>query len=316
MSWLGPLVAITFVSSKSDPLSERSTSLDEEWRQRRVRLLLFWILWANLALVVIKIAVGNFIGSLAVLGDAAHSGVDAIANIVALAAIFFAAAPPDAEHPYGHSKFESLGALGIAGLLSVLCFELVRAGVDRILTESQLPRPGQASILILVGTMVVNILVASYESWWGRKLGSELLSADARHTWADVLVTLSVLGGLGLAAIGFHRADAFLAILVAGIVAYSGFRILRRTVPVLVDRRVVDPAQVYEVASGIQGVDSVTAVRSRGRPGVGFAELMIRVHPATQVRRAHVIADEVERAVAGRLGLLSVVVHIEPSELH
>ena len=80
------------------------SGLDEETRHRRVRRILFWIFWANLLLVVIKVGVGWRIGSLSVLGDAAHSGTDALNNLIALVAVYFAAAPPDERHPYGRQE--------------------------------------------------------------------------------------------------------------------------------------------------------------------------------------------------------------------
>lgn len=309
------------ITSKLEPAlraenREATGRLDAADRQDRVRRILLWILWANLMLVGVKIGVGSVIGSLAVLGDAAHSGVDAIANVVGLTAIVFASAPPDEEHPYGHSKFETVGALAIAGFLSITCFELVSAAIGRLLSDAPPPRPAGLAVAILAGTMLVNIAVASYESLRGKQLESELLSADARHTWADVFITLSVLGGLGLVSLGFRQADTILAIFVALLVSFSGIQIIRRTVPVLVDRRAVEPERVHRLAASIEGVESVSDIRSRGRPGEGFAELTIRVHPATQVRQAHAIADEVERSVAEELGLSNVVVHVEPSELH
>ncbi len=250
------------------------------------------------------------------LGDAAHSGVDALNNVIALTAVYFAAAPPDDEHPYGHGKFETLGAFAIAGFLSITCFELLRAAIGRLLSGGAPPQPDLLLVVILGSTMFINSGIAYYERSRGRELRSELLSADARHTLADVWVTASVLAGLGLVSLGWGHADAVLAILVAAVVAYSGLQILKRTVPVLVDRRAVDPARVHEVASLVEGVASVSEIRSRGRPGEGFAELTVRVHPATQVREAHLIADEVERRVAAELRLINVVVHVEPTELH
>jgi cation diffusion facilitator family transporter len=260
--------------------------------------------------------VGWAIGSLSVLGDAAHSSVDALSNIVALTAIGFAAAPPDDQHPYGHGKFETLGAFVIAGFLSITCFELLKTAIVRLVQGAPPPRPDTAAMLILAATVPVNMAIAYYERRRGNELDSELLLADARHTQADVWVTISVLGGLGLVLLGVGQADAILAILVAGVVAHSGIDILRRTVPVLVDQRAVDPRRVVEVASSVAGVEGVSAIRSRGRPGAGFAELTVRVHPATHLRRAHAIADEVERRVAEEFEFSSVVVHVEPSELH
>jgi cation diffusion facilitator family transporter len=290
--------------------------LDEATRLRRVRRILVWILWANVLLVVVKVAVGFRIGSLSVLGDAAHSATDALNNVIALTAVYFAAAPPDEDHPYGHGKFETLGAFAIAAFLSITCFELLKTAVTRLLAGGRPPSPGLLSVAVLAGTMVVNVGVAYYERRRGKELQSELLLADARHTQADVWVTLSVLVGLGLVQLGWRQADAVLAVLVAIVVAYGGVGILRRTVPVLVDRRAVDPQRIFDVASSVKGVVGVSEVRSRGRPGDGFAELTVRVHPATHVREAHVIADEVERRVSSELKLRNVVAHVEPSELH
>jgi cation diffusion facilitator family transporter len=298
------------------PGTRRPREWDDQERQRRVRRILFWILWANLALVATKVAVGWVIGSLSVLGDAAHSGTDALNNVIALTAIYFAAAPPDDQHPYGHGKFETLGAFIVAGFLSITCFELLKSATLRLIRGAPPPEPDAPAIIILAATMLVNIAIAYYERRRGRQLRSELLIADARHTQADVWVTLAVLVGLGLVRLGWGQADAILAVIVAIVVAESGYQILRRTVPVLVDQRAVDPDRVYEVASAVEGVESVSRVRSRGRPGEGFAELTVRVHPATQVRQAHAIADEVERRVAAELDVEDVVVHVEPSELH
>jgi cation diffusion facilitator family transporter len=289
---------------------------DEAGRRSRVRRILFWIFWANALLVGVKVVVGWAIGSLSVLGDAAHSGTDALNNLIALAAVYLAAAPPDEKHPYGHGKFETLGAFAIAAFLSITCFELLRSAITRLVTGAPPPQPDSTALVILAGTMLVNVGVAYYERRKGRELRSELLLADARHTQADVWVTLSVLIGLGLVKAGFAEADALLAIIVVFVVAYSGFQILRGTVPVLVDERAVDPGDVARVASSVEGVLSVSEIRSRGRPGDQFAELTVKVQPATQVREAHVIADEVERRVAAALDLKDVVVHVEPGELH
>ncbi len=285
-------------------------------RVQRVRRILVWIFFANVALLAVKIGVGLVTGSIAVLGDAAHSGTDAVNNLVALAAIYFAAAPPDERHPYGHGKFETLGAFIIAGFLSVTCYEILKTAIGRLLRDAPPPDVNATALIVLAATVPVNLTIAIYERRKGKELGSELLMADARHTSADVWVTLAVLGGLGLVSLGLEQADALLAILVAGVVAYAGWQILKTTIPVLVDERAVDPLQIHELALSVKGVEGVFGVRSRGRPGEGFAELSVRVRPATHVREAHAIADKVERRLAEAFDLRDVVVHVEPSELH
>ncbi|MEJ2310791.1 MAG: cation diffusion facilitator family transporter [Gemmatimonadales bacterium] len=281
-------------------------------RRRQVRRVLWWILAANVLVIIAKLAVGLRSGSIAVLGDAGHSGVDALNNLVALLAIRLAAEPPDAEHPYGHGKFETIGALAIVSFLSITCFELMTGAIGRLVAGVSPPRLEPVTFAVLGATMAVNLGVASAESRFAKRLQSEILAADARHTMADVLVTASVLGGLILVGLGWTAADAWLGLLVAIVIAHSGWQILRTTVPVLVDRRAIDADTIRSIAHDTPGVEAATDIRSRGRPGEAFAELTIHVHPGANVREAHEIADAVEERLRKREGLYGVVVHVEP----
>jgi cation diffusion facilitator family transporter len=162
--------------------------------------------------------------------------------------------------------------------------------------------------------MVINFAVAGAESRYARLLESEMLAADARHTAADVLVTAGVLVGMVLVRLGLGAADAILAMLVAGVIAHSGYEILRRTVPVLVDERALDPDRIRDVAAGTPGVLQASHIRSRGRRGEAFAELTIHVDPRETVVSAHEIADAVETRLEEEVGFTKVVVHTEPVE--
>lgn len=282
-------------------------------RREEVRGVLVWVLAANVVVIAAKLAVGVTSGSIAVLGDAAHSGIDAVNNVVGLAAMRLAAAPPDELHPYGHGKFETLAALAVAAFLSVTCFELVQTAIGRLLAGGGAPRVEPGMLAVLGAAMVVNGAVAWQESRAGRRLSSEILTADARHTASDVLVTAAVLVGLALtAAFGWTSADAILALVVAGIVAKSGYDILRETIPVLVDERAMDPDRIRSLVDGVTGVKATSQIRSRGRTGEAFAELTIHVAGSETVVSAHEIADRVERAVATAMGFARVTVHIEP----
>jgi cation diffusion facilitator family transporter len=286
-------------------MSDRSTS---------VRRVLAWVLLANLVVIVAKLAVGLRSGSIAILGDAAHSGVDAINNVVGLLAVRLAGAPPDDLHPYGHRKFETLAAFAVAAFLSITCFELLEGAVRRLVSGGAPPRVEPLVFAVLGATMIVNLAVAGAEARYARTLESEILDADARHTAADVLVTAGVLGGMVLVRVGVGAADAILAMLVAGVIAHSGFEILRRTVPVLVDERALDPDRIRTVAVRTPGVLHASDIRSRGRRGGAFAELTIHVDPAQSVVSAHEIADAVEARLEGEVGFTHVVVHVEPGE--
>jgi cation diffusion facilitator family transporter len=282
-------------------------------RHAAVRRVLWAVLVANLAVVAAKVWVGVRSGSLAVLGDAAHSGVDALNNVVGLAAVSAAAAPPDDDHPYGHGKFELLGALAVVAFLSITCFELVSAAIERLLGDAAPPRLEPLTFAVLAATMAVNVAVAWTENQAGKRLNSVLLAADARHTGADVLVTASVLGGLFMVSRGWPAADAWLGIIVAILIARSGWEILRQAVPALVDRAALDAVRIDRFVAGVPGVRNVTEVRSRGElKGDAFVEITIEVDGEQSVEAGHRVADAVERKLVEDAGFSVAVVHVEP----
>ena len=281
-------------------------------RLDQVRRILWLVLAANLLIVAVKLFVGLRAGSLAVLGDAAHSGVDALNNVVGLLAVRVAAEPPDEEHPYGHGKYETLAALAVVSFLSIAGFELVSGAVGRLFQTTTAPQVDLLTFALLGGTMIVNTLVATGEARAASRLRSPVLSADARHTAADVLVTLSVIGGLGLVALGWGDADAWLAIVVAALIAKSGYEILRGTIPMLVDSRAIEASRIRNAIGTVPGVLSVTDVKSRGSlEAEAFAELTVIVEGGITVERGHEIADAVERKLLDA-GFTGVVVHVEP----
>lgn len=283
-----------------------------EARDQQVRRVLLVILLLNLVVVAIKIGVGVGTRSLAVFGDALQASLDAVTNVLGLAIVAVAAKGPDAEHPYGHAKFETLGALVIVVFLSVSLFELLRGAAVRLLQGAPAPTATPAQFALLVATLLINVLVTLYESREGRRLGSELLLADAEHTRMDVLITVAVIGGLGLSQLGLDWADPVLAVLVAAFVARAGYAIVRRAIPTLVDQAVYEADRIRERAIEVPGVTSAYGIRSRAAAQTRFAELTIAVNGASDVTSAHQIADAVEQHLKDTLELHEVMVHVEP----
>lgn len=286
--------------------------LSSRERATAVRRVLAQVLALNLAVVAIKFAAFLSSNALSILAETAHSSLDAGNNVFALWIARIAARDPDEDHPYGHHKFEMLGALVLVGLLSITVFELVQHSILRLLEGGT---PAEASTLAMA-IMAVSAGAALAISWWearrGRALGSDILLADAAHTRADVYTTLAVLGGLGAVRAGYPVADPLITVAVAGIIALTGWEIVQRAIPVLVDEVAVDPLSIRGMAESHDGVIACYGIRSRGRAGDVFAELTISVDPALDVEGSHAIADEVERRVAAGVGAREVVVHVEP----
>ena len=277
-----------------------------------VRRVFVGLLVANLAVVAAKSFVGLRAGSLAILGSALDSSVDALNNVLALIVVRVAAKEPDEDHPYGHGKFETLGALAIVGFLAITCFELIRGAVNELLQGAHPVGVTDSQLAVLVLTLGVNVLIAWYENRRGRELKSELLVADAAHTRADVLITVGVLAGVLFARQGWWWIDPVVAIAVALVIVLVAYRILVRTVPVLVDQRALPTGEIRQTAETVPGVKSAYGIRSRGPSDLRYAEVTIAVDPRADVAAAHAIADQVEERLKQNLQLHEVTVHVEP----
>lgn len=281
-------------------------------RQKQVKRVLFSLLLANLVVVTAKLFISVSTGSLAVAGDAVHSAVDAMNNVLGLAIISVAILDPDEEHPYGHRKFETLGALLIVVFLSISGFEIVKGAITRLSAGSPPLEISNGELGILVATLVINAAVAIYETRRGKELNSQILLADAAHTKADVFITIGVITGVFLSRSGFPFADPLVALAVAAAIVFVTRDIILRAIPVLVDEQVVDYRKIRDIAEAVSGVHRAYDIRSRGTPNQRFAELTISVAGKATVEQAHEIADLVEGRLHQDLKIHQIVVHVEP----
>ena len=283
-------------------------------RGAAVRRVLRVVLWVNGVVVALKLAAFFSSNVLSVFAEAVHSSLDAMNNIFALWIARVAGRDPDEDHPYGHQKFETLGALVLVGFLSITVFELLQRSVAQVVTGARPEIEATPLALgLMAGSMLVGFATSTWEARCGRALGSQILLADAAHTRSDVLTSAAVIAGLVAIRAGRPGADPWITMAVAVMIARTGWSILRETVPVLVDQRAIDPTRIQQVAEQVPEVSAAYGIRSRGRPGEMFAELTIAVAPELDVTRSHEIADEVERRVGEELGAREVVVHVEPA---
>jgi cation diffusion facilitator family transporter len=281
-------------------------------RIRRITRVLWAILVLNLIVALAKIFYGLASGAVALLADGIHSLLDASGNVVALIGISAARRPPDANHPYGHRKFETFAALGVAGLLFLGCYEIAQSAWERL----RHPRPLELTPAILVTlllTLAINVFVVLYERRQGRRLQSELLLADAAHTRSDVFATLLVLTSFAATRFRIPHADLAAAGVIVLLILRAGFEIVKGTISTLSDERRIPPGEVEAVALAAPGVLEVHNVRSRGPDDDIHVDLHILVDPALPIAAAHEIGHVVEKRLRERWqGLSDVVVHVEP----
>lgn len=280
-----------------------------ERRDRSVRRVLLVEGAANLSVLLVKGVVGMATGSIAVLGDAVHSFADLANNGVALFAMRLASAPPDREHPYGHRKFETLAVFALATLLGVLAIELVLRALQ--LGDRRVVRHGWSLALMLL-VLGVNASLAWWQSRWAKRLDSDLLRADARHTLSDVLVTGAVIAGWQFAALGAPGLDTLTTLGVAVLVLYLAWDLFRRAIPVLTDRFAADPDEVAALVAAVPGVRETRRVRSMGAGGGVTMDVVVSVDPQLSTADSHEIADAVESCLRERFGARDVTVHVEP----
>ena len=277
---------------------------------RRIRWVLIITMLLNFLATAIKLAAGLATGALSVVADGLDSLFDGISNLVGLVGLNLAARPPDSNHPYGHRKFETIAALSIAFLLFLTSWQLLQTAWARWWSD-EVPEINLWTIAAIVVGMLIQGGTSYYELRQGRKLSSEVLVADALHTRASILISLSVLIGLLLVGLGFPKADPLLAAFVALMIAKIGVDILREILPVLVDQAAFDPSQIAQVVDDVGGIESFNRVRSRGAAGSAAIDLHVRVSAEKTVREANVIADEVRRRLLSLDGVSDVTVQIE-----
>lgn len=288
-----------------------------------VRKVLIITLLLNLFVMSLKAVVGWWTGSLSLLADALHSVTDSANNVLGLVASRFSSPYPDRDHPYGHQKFEAVGALGIAAFLGIACFEILQGAVERIIQGVQQglqPVKISASELgLLLLVLGINIFVTFYERHVGQKVGSPILIADAQHTMSDVWVTITVL--LGLVAVWQSRVlnlpqlqwlDVVLAFPVALLVFRSGWSVLKENLPWLVDEMAIAPEAIYGIVMQVPGVLNCHNIASRGLLG---RQVFIEMHlivDAMDVETAHRITEEVEARLEERFSPVRIIIHVEP----
>jgi cation diffusion facilitator family transporter len=270
------------------------------------------VLGANLAVAIAKIGLGYATGAISIVSDGFHSLTDSASNIVALVGVSVARRPPDVNHPYGHRKYETMASLGILLFLLIVLVEVLRSAIGRLLGGGT-PRVFPEGIALMAATLVVNMIVVSYEQRAGRRLRSEVLLADARHTRSDVLTSGTVLAALLGVWGGYPLLDPLAALLVAGFIGHACWSIAQEASRILSHEIVIAEAEVRAVVQSVPHVIGCEKIRTRGSADYAFVDLHLWLDGKTPLQVAHATSHVVKDRLMARFPQVAdVVIHIEP----
>jgi cation diffusion facilitator family transporter len=262
---------------------------------------------------VAKILVGKMSGSMSMVADGYHSLTDGANNIAGLVITGYAYAPPDEGHPYGHRKFETAATLAIAVALLSVSYHLISEALHRS-TAAALPEIGLLAWAVMLGTLAVNMFVASYEAREGRRLQSSYLIADSTHTKSDIYVTFGVIASFAGARAGALWMDGLVSVGIALFIAWLGVQILVGSFHTLTDRAVIPTGTLTPIVLAVPGVIDCREIRTRGGPGAVYVDLIVHVDGSMAMRDAHDVADWIEAALMmHNPEIVDVVVHLEPA---
>lgn len=280
---------------------------------KKVKQVLWIILFANFAVALLKIIIGNQIKSYSMTADGFHSMSDGASNIVGLIGIFFASKPKDKNHPYGHKKFEIITSLFISGMLFVIAIKIILSAVSRI-SNPITPSITIESLIALIITLFINIFVCIYEYRIGTKLNSYVLISDSLHTRSDIFVSLGVLITLVGVKLGFPVIiESIVPIIISAFIIYSAYGIFRPSIGILVDRVAVDEDYIREIVFEFNEVRDVHNIRSRGSKSSIYIDMHVMVDPFISIEQSHDLTHKIEKQIQEEINEnAQVIVHIEP----
>ena len=271
----------------------------------------------DLFLGFVKVLVGYIGNSQALIADGIHSLSDLITDILVLVATKQSAQAADEGHPYGHDRIQTLVSLALAGSLGIIAIVIAWDAVIRIVSPESLLQPGFWPLAVAAISVVSKEGYFQYVVRHPSTATSRMLYANAWHSRSDALSSLAVIVGVGGVLAGFAWADAFAAIVVAGLLLVVAYRIGREGAEELIDSAAspVLNANMRKTILSIEGVRDSHELRTRRMADKVLADVHIRVDPLISVSEGHRIGDEVMDTLKTRFPEVGdVVVHIDPED--
>jgi cation diffusion facilitator family transporter len=294
----------------TDPLSS-------EVREKRQAALLS--VGSAIVLVSLKAFLVLRTGSLGVLSEALHSGLDLVAAVITFLSVRVSDQPADERHPYGHGKFENFSAFVETALLLVTALYIIFEAFERLFFRAVHIQPSITAVIVLAFALVIDMTRARALSNVVKKFPSDALEADALHFSTDVWSTMVVIAGIGLVWAGetwnipwLVYADALAGLGVAGVILWVGSQLGKRTIEALLDTAPQGLQQeIARAVSRMDGVLDVVRVRVRRAGNRHFVDATVSVARTASLEQVHELSDAIEKRI-GEIVPADVMVHPEP----
>lgn len=280
---------------------------------RKIKQVLWIILFANFFVAILKILVGTTIKSASMTADGFHSLSDGASNIVGIVGIGIASKPKDKEHPYGHTKYEVIASMFIGGMLLIIAGKIILTSISRFSNPIH-PTITTESLIALIITLCINIFVTTYENRIGKKLNSYILISDSMHTRSDIFVSIGVLCTLIGVKLGLPSIiDPIASLIVSGFIIYSAYEIFKSSTAVLVDQAIIDENEIENIVKTFEEVKGVHKIRNRGCGNDIHIDMHLLIDPYISIEHSHYLTHEIEDRIKNTLNKnAQVIVHLEP----
>jgi len=280
----------------------------------KIRRILILILALNWFVAFSKIFYGIITRCASMTADGFHSFGDGASNVLGLIGIWAASKPKDELHPYGHKKFETIATLGIAVILFIASFNIIKEAVFRLF-HPVVPDVTTTSFILMAITICINIFVMRYEYRKGHQLKSDILVCDSMHTRSDIFASPIVIVTLVSIKFGFYYLDTIISAIIAVLIAKSGIDIIKASSNVLCDANVLARARINEIVKNVPGVKSVHKIRTRGRQDDIHIDLHVIINAKMHIDEAHELSHNIESALKKDIsGVTDVATHMEPNK--
>lgn len=293
--------------------TESYKKINSHENYKKVKFVLWLILFANLGVAITKIIVGGLINSSSLSADGIHSLSDGMSNVVGLIGISVASAPVDKEHPYGHKKFEIVASLFIGAMLLFLGFKILYTGINRFSNPVEVSI-SLISLISLILTIIINICVTTYERKKGEEYNSYILISDSIHTKSDILISIGVLISLIGIKLGVPPViDPIISIIISLFIFRASYEIFKESFGILSDRAVVQEEEIISVVKKFDQVKNIHKVRSRGSINDMYVDMHIMIDPNMSLEESHELTHKIEEEIKYKISRnCQVIIHVEP----